>query len=140
MRDERQPVCVMLAPFGSSWGSVYDRVADALDEIGIAHVWVGAKSDIGGPFKDYIQEKLLEADLVIADISDFNPNVMYELGFAHALKKAVLLVIRHGQEAPFDLMGHLVFVYDPSRPDNLIRYVRMWARRHALVASDRGQA
>jgi hypothetical protein len=133
--DRDVPLCLMLAPFGGSWTGVYESVANALDGIGVAHSWVGAKADVGGPFKDYIQDRLIEAEMVIADISDFNPNVMYELGFAHALKKPVLLVIRKGQPFPFDLMGHLVFVYDPGDPDALAHYVALWAQRHAAVVA-----
>ena len=140
MLDDRRPLCLILAPFGGAWERVYQHVAEALYEIGISHAWVGAMADRGGSIQESIQEKLLEANLVIADISDFNPNVMYELGCAHALKKAVLLVTRHGQEIPFDLMGHLVFVYDPSAPDDLTRYVRLWAQRHTLVESGRERA
>jgi hypothetical protein len=133
-RDRERPVCLMLAPFGGSWGAVYEPVAKVLDEAGIDHVWVGAKSEVGGPFKEYIQERLLRADLVIADITEFSPTVMYELGFAHALRKPVLLVNRQDNPFPFDIMGHLVVLYDPAHPDDLVRYVGMWARRQVAPA------
>lgn len=133
--DRAESLCLMLAPFGGSWTGMYESVARALDGIGVAHSWVGASADVGGPFKDSIQDRLIEADMVIADISDFNPNVMYELGFAHAFRKPVLLVIRHGQPFPFDPMGHFVFVYDPGDPEPLAQYVTTWAQRHAAVVA-----
>ena len=43
--------------------------------------------------------------MVVADITGRNPNVMYELGFAHALKTAVIL-LNSGQTAPFDLTDY----------------------------------
>lgn len=96
---------------------------------------LGAKSDVGGPFKEYIQERLADADLAVADITDFNPNVMYELGFAHALRKPVLLVLEKGRPFPFDPMGHLVVFYDPADAEALSRYVRLWAQSHVGVAA-----
>ena len=48
-------------------------------------------------------QKLLTADLVIADISIHNANVFYELGIRHAFReKSTLLIRSNGDEHPFD--------------------------------------
>lgn len=53
-------------------------------------------------------EMLLEADLVIADLSTANPNAIYELGVRHALRPHTTIVIAEKQfRFPFDLT-HLV--------------------------------
>ncbi len=44
-----------------------------------------------------------KAGMVVADLTDGNPNVFYEVGLAHALQKTVVLVARSGQKQPFDL-------------------------------------
>jgi len=123
----------MLAPFQSSWGAVHQRVEQALHDAGITFKWVGAESDVAGPFNDSIQEQLIVADLVVADISDVNMGTMYELGFAHALKTPTLLVLRDGNALPFDMMGSFVFVYDPANPDELAGFVRNWAQRNVAI-------
>jgi hypothetical protein len=49
-------------------------------------------------------EHLLDADLVIADLSTSNPNAIYELGVRHALRPHATIVIAEEQFAfPFDL-------------------------------------
>jgi hypothetical protein len=53
-------------------------------------------------------ELLLEADIVIADLSTANPNAIYELGVRHALRPQTTIVIAEKQfKFPFDI-SHLV--------------------------------
>ena len=54
-------------------------------------------------------QQLLEADLVIADVSTANPNALYELGIRHALRPRATIVIAEDKFAayPFDL-NHIV--------------------------------
>ena len=52
------------------------------------------------------------SDFVVADVSRQNPNVMYELGFAHALRKPTLLVLdQESKGIPSDLAGSQFLVY-----------------------------
>jgi len=39
-----------------------------------------------------IVRNIWKSEFIIADITDLNPNVMYELGFAHAMKKEVIII------------------------------------------------
>jgi hypothetical protein len=48
---------------------------------------------------------ILESPLVIADLTDSNPNVFYELAIRHAIRKPYIQVITKGQKIPFDLSG-----------------------------------
>ena len=57
---------------------------------------------------------LLDSDLVIAEVTPPNPNVFYELGFAHALDKPTVLLARRGGELPFDISGYRVIFYDDT--------------------------
>jgi hypothetical protein len=57
---------------------------------------------------------LAEADVVIADLTDLNPNVFYELGVRHALRAKGTVMI-HDEiktpEIPFDLAAYRVIRY-----------------------------
>jgi hypothetical protein len=57
---------------------------------------------------------LLDSDVVIAEVSPANPNVFYELGYAHALDKPTVLLARRGGELPFDISGYRVIFYDDT--------------------------
>jgi hypothetical protein len=62
-----------------------------------------------------ILNRLLKADLVIADITDHNPNVMFELGIRMAKEKPVQLIRAEGTPRIFDVDNMLrVFSYNPN--------------------------
>jgi hypothetical protein len=58
-----------------------------------------------------IYTEVAAADLVIADLSGRNPNVFYEVGYAHALGKRVVLLAQSIAEVPFDLNHYPNIVY-----------------------------
>ena len=61
-----------------------------------------------------IVNSLLDSDLVIAEVTPPNPNVFYELGYAHALAKPTVLLARRGGDLPFDISGYRVIFYDDT--------------------------
>jgi O-acetyl-ADP-ribose deacetylase (regulator of RNase III) len=64
---------------------------------------------------------IFDADVAIVDVSFMNPNVYYELGVRHALKKNITLVIRKNsnQPPPFNISGLNVLGYDIDDEDQL---------------------
>jgi len=67
----------------------------------------------GSITKSVIQH-IYNADLVIADLTDLNPNVFYELGVRHALRNGTILVALDGTKLPFDV-GDLNTVFYKDR-------------------------
>jgi nucleoside 2-deoxyribosyltransferase len=74
-----------------------------------------------------VQRAIEQADFVIADLTHDNQNVMYELGYADALRKPILPVIEAGDTIPSDLAGHQFLIYDPRNPQQLRKYLSTWA-------------
>ena len=62
-----------------------------------------------------ITQSILESQLIIADITPDNPNVFYEVGFAHGMGKHVILLSEKSREKlPFDVSGFRTLFYDNS--------------------------
>ena len=76
------------------------RRADDLGDDGYVH------QDI----YDEIMNNLWNADYVIADLTENNPNVFYELGIAHALDKRTIRISQQ-LNIPFDIKWHTVISY-----------------------------
>ncbi len=66
---------------------------------------------------DDIWNSIKDASLVVAELTGKNPNVYYELGLAHALKKPAILIASNIDDVPFDLRPLRVLVYDKNDPD-----------------------
>jgi nucleoside 2-deoxyribosyltransferase len=60
---------------------------------------------------DRIYNQITKADLIIADMTGRNPNVFYEVGYAHALGKSVILLTQVADDIPFDLQHYTHIVY-----------------------------
>jgi hypothetical protein len=57
---------------------------------------------------------LINADLVVADLTDLNPNALYELGIRHSTLKPTIHVARAGTKLPFDTISHRTIFIDVS--------------------------
>jgi hypothetical protein len=64
-----------------------------------------------GGLIEKIYDSIHSASIIIAEVSLPNPNVFYEIGFAHALGKPVVLITRDITGSPFDLRGYNHIVY-----------------------------
>lgn len=61
---------------------------------------------------------LIKADLVIADITTYNPNAIYELGIRHAAKPFSTLIMKEKEgRIPFDLNHNRLFTYEHQGED-----------------------
>jgi nucleoside 2-deoxyribosyltransferase len=58
-----------------------------------------------------IHNQIEAADLIIADMTGRNPNVFYEVGYAHAKGKLCVLLTKDANDIPFDLKHQRHIVY-----------------------------
>lgn len=73
------------------------------------------RSIIGtGSFIKDILLQLNQADVVLADLTDMNPNVFYELGVRHALRNRTILVSQTMDDIPSDLKQYGVIIYNTT--------------------------
>ena len=63
---------------------------------------------------DQIYIQIAKADMIVADMSNQNANVFYEVGYAHALDKRVILITNSASDIPFDLKHRFHIVYEKS--------------------------
>ena len=100
--------------FGSPFDELYGEVISPVcAEMGVDAYRADDIYRPGVIIQDIIQG-LVEANVIIAEITPTNANVFYELGYAHALKKPVILLAERGTALPFDVSGYRVIFYDDA--------------------------
>jgi hypothetical protein len=64
-----------------------------------------------GNIIDQIHDLIVNSRIIIAEVSQPNPNVYYEVGYAQALRKPVVLLTKNISSTPFDLSGFNHIIY-----------------------------
>lgn len=72
-----------------------------------------------------IEENIRRAAVCLADITTDNPNVWYELGFALAAGRPVVMVcseerFKEGKKFPFDIQHRAVLIYKTEAPQDFV--------------------
>ncbi len=119
----------MLMPFETNLTQIYEyHIKKIIEEKG----YIIERADdlyISKPVLEDITKKIIEADIIIADLTGLNPNVFYEVGYAHAKGKYVIQICQRNEELPFDLRNIRTIFYEnnPKGYDelkiNLIKYL-----------------
>jgi len=120
----------VLMPFALEFDDVFtDLVSPALTEYEVARA--DTRLDKRG-----ILEKIVcgifEADLIVVDLTGNNPNVLYELGVAHALNKPTVLISQDDSALPFDIRAYPIQPYSThfKRAPDLTRHLRLLGDAH----------
>ena len=72
-----------------------------------------------GIITNQIISRLLNSKLVVADLSERNPNVFYEVAVRQAARLPMVLIIQKGERIPFDLTGMRVIPLDHADLDDV---------------------
>ena len=109
--------CFVMQPFAAPLGEYYEKIyRPAIEKAGLRPVRADAEIFATGKIMDQVWHGINDAKVLVAELTTRNPNVFYELGLAHAMKKPVVLVSAREEDVPFDLQHIRVIYYDMSDP------------------------
>jgi hypothetical protein len=112
----RKNVCFVMMPFGESFDEYFKEIYyPAIEECNLTP----RRADSiyrPSPILHDIWTFINDSKLIIADITGRNPNVMYELGLAHAVAKPVIIVSNNIDDVPFDLRSLRILIYNIISP------------------------
>ncbi len=103
--------CFYLCPFAEPFDTIYrDHVVPTIKNVGLR---VRRADDVYGtqPIIEDIWEGICSSEIVLADVTGRNPNVMYEIGMAHTVGKPVIILTQTMDDVPFDLKHYRCIVY-----------------------------
>ncbi|NOQ26694.1 MAG: hypothetical protein GQ564_15145 [Bacteroidales bacterium] len=119
--------CFVVMPFNSLYQSEYENIIlPALNELNIECIR-GDEIYSKQRIMDDIWLSIRNCRFVLAELTGRNPNVLYEVGLAHAIGKPVIVITRNGEDVPFDLKDLRYLYYDVNDPfwgDNLKKGIK----------------
>ena len=108
--------CFVMVPFKAPFDLYYEKLIEpAVRQTGLRPLR-GDSIFRPSPIVGDIWEMIVDAKVLIADLTEKNPNVFYELGLAHAIGKPVILIADDIGDVPFDLQSLRVILYDKTHP------------------------
>lgn len=118
--------CFVISPIGDEESSVRRRSDQVLQYIirppleaeGYTVVRADKISE-PGIITAQIIERIVEDDLVVADLTEWNPNVFYELAIRHAIRKPYIQLIKRGEKLPFDVAGTRTIFFNVTDLDSV---------------------
>src|SRR5687767_4561689 len=118
----------------------FDKVAKELIDPALTAVKATGRETLdiveSGNIRVDMFQRLLTADLVVADLSIHNANVFYELGIRHSLREKRTFLLRcEGDQYPFDLQTDRYLVYDRNDPAASLP-ILIQALKQTLASSD----
>lgn len=106
----------IVMPFAKNTLPRYIAIKSAAEKAEIRAERVDDQSFLREGIVKRIHSQIEEADFVIADMTaPPNPNVYYEVGYAHAKNKLCIFLTKDADTIPFDLRHLPYIVYSPPR-------------------------
>ncbi len=123
---QMEKICFVIAPIGDEESETRKR-----SDLILKHVIKPATAECGynairadeisepGIITSQVIQHIVDDPLVIADLSERNPNVFYELALRHALKKPLVQIMKKGETIPFDVAGMRTILIDHHDLDSV---------------------
>ena len=117
LKEKRK--CFVIMPFSATASvptpEIWTDIFDSLIKVG-AEASQRYECSRSGPLTGNVIEQIFDslnsADVVIADLTDRNANVFYELGVRHTLQDSTILLAQRMSDVPSDLNGNATICYE----------------------------
>lgn len=114
---DKKKTCFIITPIGDEKDEIRRHIDGVIDniikpvmeneyEVNVAHRLFNT-----GSINKQIIEQIYNSDIVIANLTQTNPNVMYELAFRHTLGLPAITIAVDGTKLPFDVISERTIFY-----------------------------
>lgn len=140
-------VCFVIAPIGGD-GTAIRRATDGLIEAAIEpvmeelgfNVVIAHRIAHTGSITAVVINHILDAELVVVDLTGLNPNVMYELAVRHATELPLVTIARSGTELPFDVKDQNTLSYSDDMKGVIELRGKLLEHARAALASGKSES
>lgn len=129
--------CFIITPIGNensdtfrkAKGVIESAIKPVLKEKGFTDIKPAYEINVSGMINTQIINRIIEDDLVIANLTGNNPNVMYELCLRHVVAKPIIHICEEGTNLPFDIKDNRTIFYTNDMlgveelKDNILKFL-----------------
>lgn len=111
--------CFIITPIGTENDEIFRKAKGVIESVikpvlsvyGFDDVKPAYEINLSGMINTQIINRIIDDDLVIANLTDKNPNVMYELCLRHVVAKPIIHICENGTTLPFDIKDNRTIFY-----------------------------
>jgi hypothetical protein len=110
--------CFVIMPFSEPFDDVYDTIKMAVTTSVAGETLTCCRLDEirgAGRITDDLVSTIQHCDICVADLTGNNPNVLWEVGYAMALRKPTVFIAQNLENLPFDIKDMRVLKYSRER-------------------------
>ncbi len=105
----------VIMPYSEDSNNNYNIIKEVFSNQGLETVRADEVISAGQSISEKIKELISKSDIIICDVTGNNPNVMYELGFAHGINKPVILIASNINELRIDIANYRIIIVDKNQ-------------------------
>lgn len=117
--EAKEKKCFIITPIGNSNDVIFRHINGVIQSVirpvlecyGFSDIRAAHEMSEPGSINNQIVNRIINDDLVIANLTEKNPNVMYELCLRHVAAKPVIHICEEGTNLPFDIKGERTIFY-----------------------------
>ena len=138
--------CFVVTPIGDNNTAIRRHIEGIIDQAIIPAIGEKYEIDVAhrnyeiGSINDRVIKSIFNSDLVIANLTGLNPNVMFELAIRYSFGKPALVIAEEGTKLPFDINDENVIFYinDPAGAYELKEKIVGFEEKINLAKKDYG--
>lgn len=120
-KDEKQgKKCFIITPIGNENSEVFRKAKGVIEstikpilrEYSFTDIKPAYEINVSGMINTQIINRIVNDDLVVANLTGNNPNVMYELCLRHVVAKPIIHICENGTNLPFDIKDSRTIFYE----------------------------
>ena len=122
----QEKICFVIAPIGDETSEIRKRsdqiFKHVIEPITRSLGYTAVRADHlskPGSITTQIVDQIMNAPLVVADLTGHNANVLYELAIRHIMRKPVVQIIQSGEGLPFDVAAQRTISIDHRDLDSV---------------------
>lgn len=120
MANSSKKTVFVLKPFTADADALFQLIASAAAPRKVSVLRAGTIPQSTRTIPDKIDSAIVSASLIAADVSNSNPIVMYEVGFARAREKPIIYVANSSRNVPYDLTAARFVIYDTANAEDFV--------------------
>lgn len=113
--------CFIITPIGEKGEDTFikitgiiETIRPIIEEYGFTDIKAAHEICDSGMINNQIVNRIIDDDLVVANLTSNNPNVMYELCLRHVIAKPIIHICETGTKLPFDVFNSRTIFYDDN--------------------------